>query len=189
MWKTALFVGSCLMVGCGGGGSVGDMATTSDLAAAAPDLSIAPVNDLGTAGDSSVVPDLKTTGNADLATNARHEDIVLEGMKPACFDLATGVSTADNPCLADLVFLVGAKVDLQSAGDNTAFCQLPGTFSQVGAVPTDYSMCMWIGYVEGGAGLANTGFILRDRASAHHFRARVVSNDLPHLIFDYAPID
>lgn len=117
-----------------------------------------------------------------------HEEI--DATQGACFDLATGHVDSSNPCTADLYFQVGANVDLSSAdASGTPFCPKTGTFTSLDAVPTDYSTCAWTNYVEGMTGLANTGYIVRDRAQAHHYRMQIVSNTAPTLVFNYQKID
>lgn len=176
-----------LLAGCGGGGTGADLASGGDLSARGG-------GDLAAAVTDGAAPDGGATdaapGGGDMASSARHEDIKVSGDSSSCFVLASGQLSQDNPCPGDVVFLTGAKVDLQSAdGQGAAFCQLNGTFMSFGDVPSDYSKCAWMPYVEGGAGLANAGLIVRDRAGAHHYRWRVVSNELPKIVFDYAAID
>ena len=118
---------------------------------------------------------------------------MIDVTKSPCFTLATGTSDANNPCDGDLYFLTGANVDLGAAAAGTPYCipasGMPAPAASLLDVPTDYSACMWTGYVEGGNGLANTGFIVRDASATHHYRMHVTSNTLPTFVFEYDAID
>jgi hypothetical protein len=108
----------------------------------------------------------------------------------SCYSLATQLSTNDNPCYADVIFLEGVNIDIGAANAGSpGLCLLPGAFENVDAVPSDYSKCNWDSYVEGDVGLAGKGLIVRDEAGLHHYKWRVQSNTLPQIIFDQVKID
>ena len=139
--------------------------------------------------------DLTGTAGADLA-QARDMAMGGGGMRVmvnvdtvTCYTLADRSSNTKQPCGGDVLFLVGANVDLQSAlQGGMSLCQLPGTFNSLAEVPTDGKGCQWTDYVEGALGLAKTGLLLQDRGG-HHYKWFIVSNTLPTMTFDQSQID
>jgi hypothetical protein len=85
--------------------------------------------------------------------------------------------------------LEGAMVDLSNGAGSSQLCLLSGTFASLDAVPSSYASCAWTTYVEGGGGLADQGLIVLDSTGTHHYRMWIASNNLPSLIFAFAPID
>jgi hypothetical protein len=132
-----------------------------------------------------------TTGATSTSSGSMEPVTEVNVSQSPCFELATGTANAENPCVSgDLYFLTGANVDLDSANaGEPAYCVKPGSPMSLEEVPTDYASCNWESYVEGGNSLANTGYVVRDRLGAHHYRLQIVSNSLPTLKFRYAKID
>jgi hypothetical protein len=107
-----------------------------------------------------------------------------------CFTFATATAKdAMSMSCGDLYALSGANVDLSNGVGSSSLCDLPGPYGSLAAVPTDYSGCAWTSYLEGGGGLAKHGLIVRDMSGAHHYRAYIVSNTQPALIFSFLKID
>jgi hypothetical protein len=107
------------------------------------------------------------------------------------FATATGMDSHSMSC-GDFLTLSGANVDLETdpgPDGMGGFCPLMGTFTTLASVPSSFAACAWTNYVEGIGGLANTGYIVRDAAHAHHYKMRVISNTQPTLIFSFAMID
>jgi hypothetical protein len=104
-----------------------------------------------------------------------------------CFTFATATSmdSMSHTC-GDMLALTGINVDLSSTD---GFCPQTGTYTSLASVPSDYASCAWTSYVEGADPLANTGYIVRDAAGAHHYRMRIVSNLHPALVFSFDAID
>lgn len=141
----------------------------------------------GTGGSSAT----GTGGSSSTGTGGSADAVTVMVTGPECFELATGKVDTANPCtFGDLVFLTGAMVDLDSKNQGVpAYCPQTGSFTDLASVPSDDSACAWTSYVEGGAGLANTGYIVRDATGAHHYKMQIVSNTLPSFVFRYAKID
>jgi hypothetical protein len=150
--------------------SAGDDASTSSSSSGSSDGG-ASTSDTGTGGDSGMLYEVDVS-------------------QSPCFELATGTANADNPCAnGDLYFLSGFNVDLDSANQaEPAYC-VTGEAAGLDDVPSDYAACSWQGYIEGADGLANTGYVVRDRLGAHHYRMQIVSNTLPVLTFHFDAID
>lgn len=140
----------------------------------------------GTGGGTGGGAGTSSTGSGGAAPMLYVVDVTQGG----CFTLATGIANADNPCMTgDLYFLTGVNVDLDSANLGTpAYC-VTGSAADLDSVPSDYAACAWMGYIEGADGLQDTGYVVRDRTGAHHYRMQIVSNTLPDLQFHYAQID
>ncbi len=84
----------------------------------------------------------------------------------------------------------GLNVDLSSVDVQTpAYCVLTGSHTDLSTIPSDYSSCDWVEYVEGADGLENTGYVVRDKTATHHYKFQIVSNTPPKLVFRYAAID
>lgn len=115
-------------------------------------------------------------------------EVTLGNSGATCFTFATGTSEDANPCNGDMVLLAGANVDLQSNDFSDMFCQFDGSYTTLESVPTDYSSCFFMPYVEGAVGLADTGFAVAT-TDGHHYRMQIVSNTLPTLQFRYDTID
>jgi hypothetical protein len=158
--------------GTGGAGTGGSTGTSSDTT-------------MGTGGSGTGGEGTGGTGGAGPTLT------VIDVTQGGCFTLATGTATTDNPCTTgDLYLLTGENVDLDSANQGEpAYCVKPGPATSLAAVSSDYAGCAWEAYVEGINGLADTGYVVRDRTGAHHYRMQIVSNTLPALKFHYAPID
>lgn len=111
----------------------------------------------------------------------------------ACFQLSTGnvkPGWCEDENDGDIQLWQGAKVDLScSDGLTYIFCVQNGTYSDLESVPSDYSGCDWQRDIEGSRGLENTGLIIRDISLNHHYKMRIVENDLPTLTFEYEQID
>lgn len=107
----------------------------------------------------------------------------------SCFQLSTGEDTKEQDLCnnMDMEFLEGAKVDPYSDGD--IFCVQDGTYENLASVPDDYSNCKWYFYMEGAGGLENTGVLLRDLSMQHHYKMRIIENELPTITFEYEQID
>ncbi len=87
----------------------------------------------------------------------------------------------------DMQGLAGANVDLSAPGEG--LCLLPGTYTTLASIPTDYTSCTFSSYVEGFEGLADHGLIVADAAGSHHYRVHIVSNTNPTLVFEFDAID
>lgn len=96
------------------------------------------------------------------------------GQGDGCVVLATATCSVSNTCsTGDFLLLAGANVDLMSASQSSpAFCP-QGSPATVSDIPSDYSTCAWTDYVEGMGGLDGTGYIVRDRNGAHHWKLRI----------------
>jgi hypothetical protein len=114
----------------------------------------------------------------------------LEVDVPSCFKLSTAIAQSgycSNEDDGSLEFIEGSKVDLYANNDN--YCVKQGLYADLESVPNDYSNCDWTFAVEGGSGLENTGIIVRDASATHHYKMRIVENDLPAITFEYEQID
>lgn len=155
-----------------------DSDTTARDAGGNTDSATKPGVDSGSGTDSGAKPDKTFKANA-----------------PACFDFGTGKAGAlDSPECAEpglLQLATGEKVDLIAGKEPPGnLCLKSGTYASLAQVPVTYADCTWSQYVEGGgAGLAGAGIIVRSNDLAHHWKVRIVSNDLPTLVFSYATID
>lgn len=106
-----------------------------------------------------------------------------------CFTFATATSEdALGDTCGDMFGLEGLHVDLGTTGEG-GFCLLPGTYSSLAAVPSDFSGCTFTSYVEGADGLSDAGMIVRSPDGATYYRVRIISNELPELVFSFARID
>jgi hypothetical protein len=116
---------------------------------------------------------------------------LLEVHVDACFELSSGSIITGPVCdNEDFHFRKGAKVDIGSKEE--IFCLQDGTFTDLDAVPGDYSDCDWEYYVEGSlreGGLKNVAVIVRDVSYNHHYKMRFVENELPTITFEYERID
>jgi hypothetical protein len=120
---------------------------------------------------------------------ADHESVEVES--DSCFTLATGtIQPGDCSAGGDIYFWPGGlnKADLTSSED--IFCPQEGTYTNLESVPGDYSACDWDFYVEGNMSpIDNTGYILRDVSLMHHYKMRVIRNDVGVTTFEYEQID
>lgn len=140
-------------------------------------------------GDSSPTNDVTSTDatTSDVSSATGHHATIPTG---SCFSFATGTYDSSNPCTAgELYTLAGANVDLSSGGSTNTLCELTGPYTRLTDVPRSYASCAWTTYIEGLAGLANEGLIVRDSTGAHHYRVYIVSNTLPNLTIDWDTID
>jgi hypothetical protein len=179
LFLLAIVVSSSAGCGSGDGGSSGTAGTGGGSSTGGTG---GDTNAGGTGGGAGT----SSTGSGGAAPMLYMVDVTQGG----CFTLATGTANADNPCLTgDLYFLTGVNVDLDSANLGTpAYC-VTGAAADLAAVPSDYAACAWMGYIEGASGLQDTGYVVRDRTGAHHYRMQIVSNTLPNLQLHYAQID
>lgn len=109
----------------------------------------------------------------------------------SCFTLASG-TTELGQCSdgGDIYFWPGALNKADLASDEDIFCPQRGTYSNLESVPDDYSACNWDFYVEGNMSpIDNTGYILRDASLRHHYRMRIIRNDVGATTFEYEQID
>ena len=113
------------------------------------------------------------------------DPIIHEVEASSCFELETGEETP-SPCgdTSDIFFW---GVDPFSDGD--IFCVQEGNYPTLESVPSDYSQCDWVDYIEGGLGLQNLGVIVRDLSYQHHYKMRIIENQAPTITFEYENID
>jgi hypothetical protein len=166
---------SCLLAACS------STPSGTDAASLAPDT--------GSPAIDAASPGSDAGRDAAIVTADTGESITMVAAGD-CFTLATATSAPSNHgSCGDFLALTGARVDLESAGTASTFCELPGSFTSLASVPASYTSCTWEAYVEGGVDLANHGLIVTDATSMHHYRMHVVSNALPTLVFSFARID
>jgi hypothetical protein len=188
LFLLTILVSSSAGCGSGDGGSTGTAGTGGGTSTAGTggDTSTGGTGGGTSTGGTGGGAGTSSTGSGGAAPMLYVVDVSQGG----CFTLATATASADNPCLTgDLYFLTGVNVDLDSADLGTpAYC-VKGSAADLDAVPSDYAACAWEGYIEGADGLQDTGYVVRDRTGAHHYRMQVVSNAVPDLKLHYAKID
>jgi hypothetical protein len=168
-------LGPCAM-GCGGGSGDPDAATSSRDAWSASD---AP-------STSSDAPSLLDSPSASDAPTAGETTYEMGNDECFTFATATAMPSMSMTC-GDMQGLTGINVDISAPGDG--LCLLPGTYTTLASIPTDYASCFFSPYVEGADPLADRAMIVADAAGAHHYRVHIVSNLNPTLVFSFDMID
>lgn len=174
-----------------GGGNGGSGNATQEAGVGGEAGAAGAAGESGGAGAAGSAGTAGSAGAAGAAGSGNQEPLQVTVDGTVCFDLASGTSEASDSCtIGDLVFMPGANVDLASQDYNTpAWCPQTGSHTDLSTIPDSYASCDWVEYVEGMEGLANTGYIVRDKVAAHHYKLQIVSNTLPTLVFRYTKID
>jgi hypothetical protein len=133
--------------------------------------------------DASNVPDASAANSDPTYTLASGD----------CFTFATASSKPSGGQFCGDMLAVG--VDLESAGggwggtSGNGFCDLPGTYASLSAIPNTYASCAWSQYAEVNLGPpTGHGLIVRDSTATHHYRVRIVSA-VGKLVFSFDAID
>ncbi len=132
---------------------------------------------------------------ADAGATSTHITVTIPAGDNVCFEFATGTqSSTQGNCAGDLLIVQGGNVDISHTGLSGGICTQPGSYSAVSGIPTDYSGCVWLDYLEGTKlgglpALGQTGYIVRDAASTHHYRMLIIDNAGDTLEFWYDQID
>jgi hypothetical protein len=178
--RGAAFSAAVIAIGCSGGGGSTSSSTASGTGGASATSSSGAGGASASGGGSASGGNAGSGGNGGASTSLPAGD---------CFTFATKKAQPYTTACGDFMALTGAKIDLNAGAGSAQLCLLTGNYSSLAAVPTSYAACTWTSYIEGSAGLADSGVIVLDNTGQHHYRMWIEANELPNLLFSFAAID
>jgi hypothetical protein len=201
----SLFSFSTLALGCLTACGSSNFTPADTGTAPRPDVASPPI-DTGTAPrpdaasppiDSGSVPGTDAAtgrGDADRTTDpdSSNAGVTIRELRPGqCFTFATATTTdAMGMRCGDMQAVMGLHVDVMARGE--FLCLLPGTFTSLAAVPSDYSSCNFTPFLPlTPEGLVDRGMIaaIPGERGTNHYRVHIITNRSPVMRFSLEQID
>ena len=133
-------------------------------------------------------------GDADRTTDpdSSNAGVTIRELRPGqCFTFATATTTdAMGMRCGDMQAVMGLHVDVMARGE--FLCLLPGTFTSLAAVPSDYSSCNFTPFLPlTPEGLVDRGMIaaIPGERGTNHYRVHIITNRSPVMRFSLEQID